>query len=183
MSCTQLIDQIVLLSSMATLIRFSDSIQTKLLSAKGIPCIKRTAGKLQLLPRKDRSHLGKRKSFWRKCQGRRGIEFNEMKEQETWGIIKSQKISLSVQQNPHLAVLPPSLKLKFNLVSKGRGKTCIIKHRNQWTVWRKRSQPLLAAQKVKKEKVKIYDSSALTLSVGNGTGACHPTDLSLPLSP
>lgn len=57
--------------------------------------------------------------------------FNEMKGQETLGIIKSQKISLSAQQNPHLAVLPPSLELKFNLVSKWRGKTCIIKHRDQ----------------------------------------------------
>lgn len=69
--------------------------------------------------------------------------FNEMKGQKTWGIIKSQKISLRVQQNHRLAVLPPSLELKFNLVSKGRGKTCIIMHRNQWTVWRKRSHPCL----------------------------------------
>lgn len=43
--------------------------------------------------------------------------------------------------------------------------------------------PLLAAQKVEKEKVKIQDSSTLTLSVGRGRGGRHPIDLSLPLFP
>lgn len=153
------------------------------ISKRALPCKKaRGADKLQLLARKDKQPLeDKELPLVEHSRPERGMGFNELWGQETCSVINSQKISLSIQENPHSAVLPPSLELKFNLVSKGRGKTCIIKRGNQRTMWRKRSHPHFCSPEGLKEKLKIQNCSALTRHCWEWERwMFHPRGLSLP---
>lgn len=95
-------------------------------------------------------------------------------------VINSRKISLSVQENPLSAVLPSSLELNFNLVSKGRGKTALLSMEINELCEGKGDTLTFAAKKGLKEKVKIKNCSTFNNQCQEWESLVfHPIGLSL----